>query len=207
MSTFFVELQNEELKKEVPEVSCGAVLLGLIKCSSEQSTFLLVPCCFPHRMELSCGVRNEPLVPHVREGGCSSPGLIVSIPVEELCCFYKLRGVAVSSSCVAEVSDVPHGVDGGMTFVEDDEERRAGDTFCQILTVQILLRVELHPVLQLLRDVLVPPLSQVCHNDSWVEGACVGSHAQLLDGLLLKVKETYVVILVSRSANESFGRR
>lgn len=37
-----------------------------------------------------------------------------------------------------EVSDVPHGVDGGMTFVEDDEERRAGDTFCQILTVQIL---------------------------------------------------------------------
>lgn len=36
------------------------------------------------------------------------------------------------------MSDVPHGVDGGMTFVEDDEERRAGDTFCQILTVQIL---------------------------------------------------------------------
>lgn len=51
-------------------------------------------------------------------------------------------------------------------------------------------------MLQLLRDVLVPPLSQVCHNDSWVEGACVGSHAQLLDGLLLKVKETYVVILL-----------
>lgn len=100
-STFFVELQNEGLKKEVPEVSCGAVLLGLIKCSSEQSTFLLVPCCFPHRMELSCGVRNEPLVPHVREGGRPSPGLIVSIPVEELGCFYKLRGVAVSCSCVA----------------------------------------------------------------------------------------------------------
>lgn len=39
---------------------------------------------------------------------------------------------------LTEVSDVPHGVDGGMTFVEDDEERRAGDTFCQILTVQIL---------------------------------------------------------------------
>lgn len=64
-----------------------------------------------------------------------------------------------------------------------------------------LLRVELHPVLQLLRDVLVPPLSQVCHNDSWVEGACVGSHAQLLDGLLLKVKETYVVILLGLNKN------
>lgn len=36
------------------------------------------------------------------------------------------------------MSDVPHGVDGGMTFVEGDEERRAGETFCQILTVQIL---------------------------------------------------------------------
>lgn len=36
------------------------------------------------------------------------------------------------------MSDVPHGVDGGMTFVEGDEERRASDTFCQILTVQIL---------------------------------------------------------------------
>lgn len=52
-------------------------------------------------MELSCGVRNEPLVPHVSEGGRSSPGLIVSVPVEELGCFYKLGGVAVSSYCVA----------------------------------------------------------------------------------------------------------
>lgn len=88
-------------KKEVPELSCGAVLLGIIKCSSAHSTFQLVPCRFPHRVELSCGVRNEPLVPHVSEGGRSSPGLIVSIPVEELGCFYKLGRVAVSSSCVA----------------------------------------------------------------------------------------------------------
>lgn len=35
------------------------------------------------------------------------------------------------------MSDVPHGIDGGMTLVEDDEERRAGDTFCQSLAVQI----------------------------------------------------------------------
>lgn len=59
-----------------------------------------------------------------------------------------------------------------------------------------LLYIELHPVLQLLRDILVLPLCQVCHNDSWVEGARVGSHAQLLDGLLLKVEEAYVVILL-----------
>lgn len=36
------------------------------------------------------------------------------------------------------MSDVPHGVNGGMTLVEDDEERRAGDAFCQILTVEII---------------------------------------------------------------------
>lgn len=62
--------------------------------------------------------------------------------------------------------------------------------------VSDLLHVELHPVLQLLRDVLVFPLSQVGHNDSGVEGARVGSHAQLLDSLLLEVKETYVVVLL-----------
>lgn len=143
---------------------------------------------------------------------------------------------------LTEVSDVPQGVDGGMTFVEDNEKRRAGDTFCQILTVQILpaqikkshcsffqrhwtdcnshfdynvlgglkmssgsgdlLHVKLHPVLQLLRDVLLLPLSQVCHNDSWVEGACVGFHGQLLDGLLLKVKEAHVVILLVGNKNQ-----
>lgn len=59
-----------------------------------------------------------------------------------------------------------------------------------------ILHVELHPVLQLLRDVLVLPLSQVRHNDSGVEGARVGFHAQLLDGFLLKVKEAHVVILL-----------
>lgn len=59
-----------------------------------------------------------------------------------------------------------------------------------------LLCVELHPVLQLLRDVLVLPLGQVCHDDSWVEGARVGFHAQRLDGFLLKVKEAHVFILL-----------
>lgn len=59
-----------------------------------------------------------------------------------------------------------------------------------------ILCVELHPVLQLLGDVLVPPLCQVCDDDSRVEGACVGSHPQLSDSLLLKVQETYIVILL-----------
>lgn len=58
-----------------------------------------------------------------------------------------------------------------------------------------LLDVELHPVLQLLCDILVLPLGQVCHDDSWVEGARVGLHAQRLDGLLLEVKEAHVFIL------------
>lgn len=93
--------RNETRRKEVPELSCGAALLGIINCSSEQTTFPLVPCCFPHRVELSCGVGNEPLVPHISEGRRSSPGLIVSIPVEELGCFHKLGGVAVPSSGVA----------------------------------------------------------------------------------------------------------
>lgn len=33
---------------------------------------------------------------------------------------------------------MPHGVDGGVTFVENNEEWRGGDTLCQSLTVQIL---------------------------------------------------------------------
>lgn len=61
-----------------------------------------------------------------------------------------------------------------------------------------ILCVELHPVLQLLGDVLVPPLSQVGDNDAGVEGARVGPHPQLLDSLLLEVQETYVVILLEK---------
>lgn len=51
----------------------------------------------------------------------------------------------------------------------------------EISTVNSLLRVELHPVLQLLCDVLVLPLSQVSDDDSRVEGACVGPHPKLLN--------------------------
>lgn len=39
---------------------------------------------------------------------------------------------------LTEVPDVPHGVDDGVMFVKDDEERRGSDTVCQCLTVQIL---------------------------------------------------------------------
>lgn len=84
----------------VPEVSRGAVLVGLdlSKVSKNQFFILFVPRLSSHRMKLSCGVWNEPLVPHVRKGGCSPPRLIVSIPVEEFGSFHKLRGIAVSSS-------------------------------------------------------------------------------------------------------------
>lgn len=34
--------------------------------------------------------------------------------------------------------DVPHGIDVGVAFVENDEERRSSDTLCQCFTVQIL---------------------------------------------------------------------
>lgn len=56
--------------------------------------------------------------------------------------------------------------------------------------------VELHPLLQLPGDVLVLPLSQVGDDDSRVEGARVSPHPQLLDGLLLEVQESYIVILL-----------
>lgn len=61
-----------------------------------------------------------------------------------------------------------------------------------------ILCVKLHPVLQLLRDVLVPPLSQVGDDDPRVEGACVGPHPQLLDSFLLEVQEAYIVILLKK---------
>lgn len=150
---------------------------------------------------------------------------------------------------------MPHGVDWGVTFVENNEEGRGGDTLCQTLTVQIfteetnkikliqteiiikltfihvkwkkksqfllsvvwvfsrddclifahlfnsmsnVLCVQFHPVLQLLGDVLVPPLSQVGDDDPRVKGACVGPHPQLLDSLLLEVQETYIIILLKK---------
>lgn len=43
--------------------------------------------------------------------------------------------------------------------------------------VSDVLCVQLHPVLQLLGDVLVPPLRQVGDDDPGVEGACVSPHA------------------------------
>lgn len=33
---------------------------------------------------------------------------------------------------------MPHGINGGVTFVENNEEWRGGDTLCQCLAVQIL---------------------------------------------------------------------
>lgn len=39
---------------------------------------------------------------------------------------------------LTEVPDIPHRVNGGVTFVENNEEWGSGDTLCQRLTVQIL---------------------------------------------------------------------
>lgn len=167
---------------------------------------LVVSCVSSHRMKFSCGVWEEPLVPHIRKGGRSPPGLIVSIPMEELGSFHKLRGIAVSSSGSAEVPNVPHWVNGRVTFIEDNKEWRGGDTLRQSLTVQILLCVKLHPVLQLLGDVLVPPLSEVGEDDARIKGACVSPHPQLPDSLLLEVQETYVVILISSTSNNALSR-
>lgn len=167
----------------------GAVLLGLdwLKVLATSLVNLVVPCLSSHRMKLSCGVWNEPLVPYIRKGRCSPPWLIVSVPVEEFGSFNKLWGVPISSSCSAKVPDVPHGVNGGVTFVENNEEWGGGDTLCKSLAVQILLCVESHPVLQLSGDVLVLPLSDVGDDDTRVEGACVGPHPQFLNSLLFEV--------------------
>lgn len=117
---------------------------------------------------------------------------------------------------------MPHGVNVGVTFVENNEQRRSRDTFCQSLTVQIfpestghlicqqnnyfslkqpqairnILCVQLHPVLQLLSDVLVLPLGQVGDDDTGVKATRVGSHPQLLNNLFLEVQETYIIILL-----------
>lgn len=39
---------------------------------------------------------------------------------------------------LTKVPDVPQGVNGGVTFVKNNEEWWGGDTFCQVLTIQIL---------------------------------------------------------------------
>lgn len=70
-----------------------------------------------------------------------------------------------------------------------------GDLFTKVSNV---LCVKFHPVLQLPSDVLIPPLSQVGDDDSRVEGACVGSHPQLLDSLLLEIQETDIGILLKK---------
>lgn len=92
----------------VPEISRGVVLLaqGGLRCSKVHETIffqssLVLPCVFSHGMEFICGVWNEPLVPHISEGGRSPPGLVVAVPVEEFGSFHKLCGVAVPSSCSA----------------------------------------------------------------------------------------------------------
>lgn len=60
-----------------------------------------------------------------------------------------------------------------------------------------LLCVELHPVLQLLGDVLVLPFSQVGNEDPGIERASVGSHPQLLDSFFLEIQEANVIILLT----------
>lgn len=127
-----------------------------------------------------------------------------------------------------EVPDVPHGVDVGVAFVENNEEWGRDDALCQCLTVQVIpeesdkfsvirtertdyvifthlypsvnnvLFVKFHPVLQLPCDVLIPPLSQVGDDDPRVEGTCVGPHPQLLNILLLEVQVTHIVILAGK---------
>lgn len=61
-----------------------------------------------------------------------------------------------------------------------------------------LLCVELHPVLQLLGDVLVLPFSQVGNEDPGIERASGGSHPQLLNSFLLEIQEANVIILLTK---------
>lgn len=63
-------------------------------------------------------------------------------------------------------------------------------------TVRNIPCVQLHPVLQLLSDVLVLPLGQVGDDDTGVKATRVGSHPQLLNSLFLEVQETYIIILL-----------
>lgn len=62
-----------------------------------------------------------------------------------------------------------------------------------------ILRVQLHPVLQLLSDVLVLPLGQIGDDDSRVKATRVGSHPQLFNRLFLEIQETYIIILLFKN--------
>lgn len=59
-----------------------------------------------------------------------------------------------------------------------------------------ILRVQLHPVLQLLSDVLVLPLGQIGDDDTRVKATRVGSHPQLFNRLFFEIQETYIIILL-----------
>lgn len=50
----------------------------------------------------------------------------------------KLQKYLERRAQLTEVPDVPHGVNVGVTFVENDEQRRSRDTLRQRLAVQIL---------------------------------------------------------------------
>lgn len=52
--------------------------------------------------------------------------------------FLLMQHKKMISHILTEVPDVPHGVDVGVPFVENDEERRSGDALCQCFTVQIV---------------------------------------------------------------------
>ena len=62
-------------------------------------------------------------------------------------------------------------------------------------------------MLQLAGDVLAPPLGEVGYDHPGVEGARLGPHAQLLDGVLLEVQEAQVVILRDTLGSASGGQR
>ena len=66
---------------------------------------------------------------------CSENKVVYSIekPVQlNTDCFSSVAEV------LTKVPDVPHGVDGGVMFIEHDKKWRGGDAVCQCVAVKIL---------------------------------------------------------------------
>ena len=78
----------------IPEISTATVTLleqvihrALLSRVSAEAT------------ELPGGVGDVPLLPDVGVGRLHSPGLVMSVPVEELCCLHKVGRVPLASPC------------------------------------------------------------------------------------------------------------
>ena len=86
-------MRGNLLNNVIPEISTATVTL------LEQVIHHALLCRVSEMTVLPGGVRDVPLLPDVRVGRLHSPGLVMSVPVEELCCLHKLGRVSLASPC------------------------------------------------------------------------------------------------------------